>query len=276
VTVSKMRGPTGPLKKHGIPQQLNKQAMAAALFHVVSRKVEDSGGRINFDDGLVLARVMHHDGTVPLADQVSFLRVAPTDASLAHHKAIRTSRGKNKLDARTTTASLTVIEFARLVCFLVNDEQVRAALLKSGLELTHSELDSRAHRDEFWVKFVEPKTNDTSQHASLPGRNLPHCLMNVDPNAPAVQFRTGDFLKRKFYESRASFTQWRMNWSQSGNYDVDSFERYVAQPPPGSTYFPIVSLCAIILFHTTRCGEKDSADVMILEWVAKTGEGDCM
>jgi hypothetical protein len=100
--------------------------------------------------------------------------------------------------------------------------------------------------------------------------------MNVDPNAPAVQFRTGDFLKRKFYESRASFTQWRMNWSQRGNYDVDSFERYVAQPPPGSTSFPTVSLCAIILFHTTRCGERDAADVMILEWVAKAGEGDCM
>jgi hypothetical protein len=34
----------------------------------------------------------------------------------------------------------------------------------------------------------------------------------------------GTFLKRKFYESRVSFTQWRVNWSQSGNYDVDSFE----------------------------------------------------
>jgi hypothetical protein len=93
------------------------------------------------------------------------------------------------------SASLTVNEFYRLVCFLVNDEQVRAALFKSGLDLIHSELDSRAHRDEFRVNIVEPKMNDTSQHVSLPGRDLPPCLINVDPNAPAVQFRTGDFLK---------------------------------------------------------------------------------
>jgi hypothetical protein len=169
-----MRGPTGPLKKHGIPQQLNKPAMAAALFHVVSRKVADSGGRINFGDGLVFS---HGDASrwysTSCLPVVSFLRVAPTDASLAHHTPIRTSRGKNKIDARTTSASLTINELARLVCFLVNDEQVGAALLKSGLDLTHSELDSRAHRDEFWVKIVEPKMNNTSQHVSFPGRNCP-------------------------------------------------------------------------------------------------------
>jgi hypothetical protein len=210
--VSKMRGPAGPLKKQGIPQQLNKQAMTAALFHVAAKRVADGGGRVSFDDGLVFDRGDASRWYTSSRRQGIFdLRVAPTDTLLSLYAPSRTSRGKSKSEIRTVCAALTVNEFARLVGFLVVDGPVRAALLKSGLDLTHSDLDSRAHRDDFWIHIVEQIMNDVSQRVTLPGRHLSPCLANVNPNIPVVQFRSGDFLKRKFYDSRASFTQWRMN-----------------------------------------------------------------
>jgi hypothetical protein len=40
--VSVLKGPGGSLKKHKLPQSLNKQAMVAALFQVVCKAVSDS------------------------------------------------------------------------------------------------------------------------------------------------------------------------------------------------------------------------------------------
>jgi hypothetical protein len=85
----------------------------------------------------------------------------------------------------------------------------------------------------------------------------------------------GTFLKRKFYESRVSFTQWRVNWSQSGNYDVDSFERYVAQLHPGSTSFHPSRYAQLSAF-TLRAAARRGSRRHDMEWVAKTGESDCM
>ncbi len=42
-------------------------------------------------------------------------------------------------------------EYARLVAILTNEEDVRKALLRSGLERTRQELDARVARDAFLV-----------------------------------------------------------------------------------------------------------------------------
>ena len=83
---------------------------------------------------------------------------APTDESLEKYYPYPPNSGllKRKPAANGTTvgpiatASFTCNEFARIVGLLTGNETVRAALLRSGLDLTRRELDIRAGRDEFW------------------------------------------------------------------------------------------------------------------------------
>jgi hypothetical protein len=271
--VSALKGPSGPLKQHKLPQSLNKQAMVSALLHVVSKAVADGGGSVGFDDGVVFsAGDANRWLNSPARPRLSLFE-APTDALLEKFTPV-TSRGKKRKSAQPS-AAFSVNEFARVVALLITNHDVRRALLRSGLDLTRGELDRGVGRDDFWVTEVEPVMNDSTLKFALPGGDLPLPLATVDPNAPVIEPRAGELLKRKFYEARSHFTRWYSNWNVSGNYSVENFHQFVSPPPIGSSAFPTSSLCAMILFHALRCGQKE-ADMDIINFVAKTADGDCI
>jgi hypothetical protein len=268
--VSVLKGPSGPLKKHKLPQGLNKQAMVAALFQIVCKAVSDGAGELGFDDGVVFAS---GDAMRWLkSSQRSSLSLfkAQSDSVLEKYSPIP-SRGRKRKNIRAT-ASFTANEFARVVTILTTDQGVRRALLRSGLDLTRGELDRGVGRDDFWVQQVEPLMNDPALVFELFDHATP---LSLAPNAPLSDARAGELLKQKFYEARGHFTRWYSNCNVSGNYSAENFHLFVAPPQTGSTTYPNTSLCAMILFHALRCGMKD-ADVEILNFVAKTAEEECV
>jgi hypothetical protein len=219
--VSALKGPSGPLKQHKLPQNLNKQAMVSALLQMVSKAVSEGGGSVGFDDGVVFSsgdanRWLQSPGRPRLS-----LFEAPPDALLEKFTRI-TSRSK-KLKSAQSSAAFSVNEFARVVAVLTTNHDVRRELLSSGLDLTRSELERGVGRDEFWVTEVEPVMNDSTLKFALPGGDLPLPLAAVDPNAPVFEPRAGELLKRKFYEARSHFMRWYSNWNVSGNYSVENF-----------------------------------------------------
>jgi hypothetical protein len=265
----------GPLKKHGIPQGSSKQTLVASLLHVVAKTVLHSEGSTGYDDGVVFGTgdvsKWFEDDCRPAHSVFE----APDDDVLDEFAPSASRSGKRKAGGGGHGPSLTVNEFARLVAILTTDDNVRRDLVRSGKSLTRGELDRRMGRDDFWVKVVEPKFNDPSTCALLRDVELPPCLIAVDPSAQPKTHRSGDALKRKFYDSRSSFTAWYSNWSVSGQNDPNNFPEYVAQPPNGSDVYPNQSLCAMLLFYAMGCGaESDSGHYELLSWIAKVGQGE--
>jgi hypothetical protein len=270
-----LKGMNGPLKKHSIPQGSSKQTLVASLLHVVAKTVLHSEGSTGYDDGVVFGpgdvSKWFEDDCRPAYSVFE----APGDDVLDEFAPAASRSGKRKAGGGGHGAYLTVNEFARLVAILITDDNVRRDLVRSGKSLTRGELDRRMGRDDFWVKVVEPKFNYPSTCALLRDVELPPCLIAVDPSAQPTTHRSSDALKRKFYDSRSSFTAWYSNWSVSGQNDPNNFPEYVAQPPNGSEVYPNQSLCAMLLFYAMGCGaESDSGNHELLSWIAKVGQGE--
>jgi len=51
-------------------------------------------------------------------------------------------------------------EYARLLAVLTREEDVKAALVESGLSRTREHQDCRIPRDAFWASLVEKRFND--------------------------------------------------------------------------------------------------------------------
>jgi hypothetical protein len=271
--VSALKGPSGPLKQHKFPQNLNQQAFVSGLLPVVSKAVAEGEGSVGLDDCVVFST---GDATRWLNSPSRprlILYEAPPDVLLEIFIPI-TFRRNNRKRAQPS-AAFSVNEFARVVAVLITNHEIRRALLRSGLDLTRGELDRGVGRDGFWVTEVEPVMNDSTLKFALPGGDLPMPLAAVPPNAPVIEPRAGEFLKRKFYEARSHFTRWYSNWNVSRNYPVENLHQFVSPPPIGSAAIPTSSLCAIILFHALRYGQKE-ADMNIINFVANTADGDCI
>ena len=127
------------------------------LMISVSQEVTAGKGAISFDDGIVFKKVDAQRWLDGLNGENALFK-APTDESLDKYYPYPPNNGllKRRTAANGTTVgpiatvSFTFNEFARIVGLLTGNETVRAALLRSGLDLTRRELDIRAGRDEFW------------------------------------------------------------------------------------------------------------------------------
>jgi hypothetical protein len=192
--------------------------MVSALLPVVSKAFAEGGGSVGFHDGVVFSggdanRWLKSPGRP---------RLCPFEATpdeLLEKFTPITSRSKKRKSAQPS-AAFSVNKFERFVAVLTTNDDVRRALLRSGLDLTRGELDRGVGRDDFRVNEVEPVMNDSTLKFALPGGDLPLPLTAVDPNAPVFEPRAGEFLKRKFYEARSHFKRWYSNWNISGNYSV--------------------------------------------------------
>jgi hypothetical protein len=269
--VNDFKGPNKPLKRHKIPQSLAKQAMVSCLLCVAAKRVSDGGGAVEYDGGHVVekgaatawfkSRDRHHLS----------LRLAPCNTSLQKFSPFANKeKGATRSSVASGGGALPIDEFARLLSVLIDDDEARSALLLSGLNLSREQLDRREGRDEFWISVVEARFNDPEALFILPGGPPPTYLTDVNAAAPPAAHRSGDFLKSKFFEIRAAFTTWHQRWAVSGNYDTGNFRDFVARPAPGSAAHPNVARCALVLFHALRVGEKNCADMAILDWVTKT------
>jgi hypothetical protein len=150
--VSAIKGPSGPLKQHKLPQNLNKKAMVSALLHVVSKALAEGGGSVGFDDGVLFSggdanRWLKSQGRPRLC-----LFEATPEALLEKFTPI-TSRSKKRKIAQPS-AAFSVNEFARVVAVLTTNHDVRRTLFRSGLDLTRGELNCGVGRDELWVTEV--------------------------------------------------------------------------------------------------------------------------
>jgi hypothetical protein len=160
-------------------------------------------------------------------------------------------------------------EFARIVGLLTGNEAVRAALLRSGLDLTRSELDKGVGRDDFWNVEMEPMFNDKRLDVSAPCAVDELVLSRVDANSTPLDHRPAELLRRKVFEARAYFTRVYNNWSVSGQNDAENFTEFVKGPSNGSSTYPYLSMCAIPLFCALKCGRPDTDDE-VLRWYVKT------
>jgi hypothetical protein len=239
--VSNLKGPHGELNRHRQRQDVCKQTMVCMIMRVVSKAVAAGGGAISFDDGIVFKKGDAQrwlDGNP--GEHALFM--APTDELLEKYYPYPPSTGasKRKTAARGATgtfvaaASFTSNEFARTVGLLTGNEAVRAALLRSGLDLTRSELDKGVGRDDFWNAEMEPMFNDKRLDVSAPCAVDALVMSRVDANSTPLDHRPAELLRRKFFEAGAYFTRVYDNWSVSGQNDAENFTEFVKAPSNGS------------------------------------------
>jgi hypothetical protein len=275
-TVSQLKGTNGPLKKHKIAQGGSKQMLVSSLLRAVSKRVQNSGGKLNFDSGVVFTSGAAHEWLRSDARSViGSLLVAPTDEDLETYRpeSGMSAGGRRGSGAELTVSAppFTVDEFSRLMALLVDDEDIKAALMQSGQDLTRKDLERRVGRDDFWVDLVEAKFNDPAVIAALPCSELPPSLHGVNPNCVVPARRSGEALKKKLFDTRASFTTFYDNWSRSGQNDISNFEQFVVPSPPGSNTLPILSKFCLLIFHATGCGDEGHTHFDVLSWIAKVG-----
>jgi hypothetical protein len=146
----------GPLKLHRLRQDVCKQGMVCMLMRTVSKAVAAGGGAVLFDDGLVFKKGDAQRWLDGKQGEFALFK-APTDKVLENYYPHISERGATKRKTagsgfdRTSAAaaSFTSNEFARIFGLLTGNEAIRIALLRSGLDLTRSELDKVTSRDEF-------------------------------------------------------------------------------------------------------------------------------
>jgi hypothetical protein len=83
-------------------------------------------------------------------------------------------------ESNSNATVLSVADFARLCMLLTQDEKVRCALIASEKNLSRTELDVGARRDDFWSTTVALRYNDSSLNVatrkSRIGRRAPKRL----------------------------------------------------------------------------------------------------
>jgi hypothetical protein len=119
------------------------------------------------------------------ANQTNPWRVAPTDAELAKWKPLEATDGRRCkariIDATaveqssngdveaggTQEPSFTLSDSGRLVCVLLQVENVRQDLVRSGVDIARAQVDRREGRDDFWALSVVIAFHDSGVNVSL-------------------------------------------------------------------------------------------------------------
>jgi hypothetical protein len=113
---------------------------------------------------------------------------------------------------------LSLSEFGRLMCVLVDVPTCRNSLIQSGQDLTRAEQDALVGRDDFWGTAVEVAFNDPDTVVAMSTAGY---IAGVDVTAAPLAHRTIDKLKKMFYSIRGMFTRIKQRRSVSGNNDSD-------------------------------------------------------
>jgi hypothetical protein len=141
------------LRYHGQPQKGDKGTLVLRTFVKVSADVGSSG------DWLPMGGATHSEWVSSQEGQLATWKSAPCAAEQAGIV----------LRGNYSSANATVFsdaDFALLCMLLTQDEEVRCALIASGKNLSRTELDAGARRDDFWSITVAPRYNDGSQNIS--------------------------------------------------------------------------------------------------------------
>ena len=121
------------------------------------------------------------------------------------------------------------IEYAQLMALVTDNEKARAALLKSGVDLTRHEQQRREGRDDFWSDFIAPLYNDPSVTVTFRiCQILPECGVDESGvNHIARTQRSLTTVKEKFFSVRSHFTRSYNIWTVSGHNDPENVRSYV-------------------------------------------------
>jgi hypothetical protein len=272
LTVASMRKAAMML---GVKQSLPRAQMRGLLFAAAAAKVHcGDGGWLD---------VLGDDCKSCITNQTNPWRVAPTDAELAKWKQMEATDGRRRkariIDATaveqssngdveagcTQEPSFTLSEFGRLVCVLLQVDNVRQDLVRSGVDLARAQVDRREGRDDFWALSVETAFHDPGVNVSLAATGH---LADVDVNAPPRAKRAGNKRKTAFFKARSVFTTAHTRWSLSGQMDPEKFVDFLPTAPR-STDISAEGKRAHILFIALRCGTLDE-DVDALNFSKKT------
>jgi hypothetical protein len=132
-TVSQLRA---RLRDHGQPQKGDNGTLALRTFVKVSADVGSSG------DWLRMGGATYSEWVSSPEVRLATWKSAPCAAEQAGI----VLRG-NESSPNATVFS--IVDFARLCMLLTQDEEVRCALIASGKNLSRTELDAGARRDDF-------------------------------------------------------------------------------------------------------------------------------
>lgn len=169
---------------------------------------------------------------------------------------------------------MTVNEFARLMGLLARHEAARAALIKSGRDLSREQQQRREGRDSFWETLIAKLFNDATVRVELDMRG---CISgddevsNVDPNAKPILPRGGAWLKDRFFVTKA-YSRWTV--SGQNNPEAGAFQNFFT-PAPNATTMSVQGKFTCIMFHAMGCGtvEKDTDVLSFTCKLAPAGVG---
>lgn len=152
---------------------------------------------------------------------------------------------RNEIPERTQSG---INEFVRLLITMRDDEDARSAVIAMGQELTRAQLDTGVTRGDFWI-IVESRFNDSTQRRFL---SLAGAVDGVDSSLLPLAHRTSTFLKDKFNDAKADFTQYVTRWYASGQNDPDRFRNFLPKLPSGE--LSALGKRMMVMFVCTRKG----------------------
>jgi hypothetical protein len=256
-TVAQLRA---RLREMGQTQRGDKNALSFRIFRKVATDAAASG------DWLQAAGAEYGEWIGSPEGQLATWKSAPCSEEL--------SGVVLRIGERPVGGTIfSVTDFARLCVILTQDEQVRCSLVKSGKNLSRSELDAGVRRDDFWSTTVAPRYNDPklqiSEHlfvslSAMADERKKGSYFKPTTTTPVP--RSGEDLREKFFRIRALFSECHRRWSLSGQMDPDAFPNFLPVRSGGGASHD--GQKALVLFRALRCGEPDE-DTEALNFTTK-------
>lgn len=125
---------------------------------------------------------------------------------------------KRKSVTKPKASPFTASEFARLLLFLKEDEDMREAFLKSGKSLGRQQIDRGERSTDFWNQLVVPSFNDPSDGPTL---NFESVLEDIDVSKGPPVERSGPYLKRVYDNFRFHMQKPYSDYQKSGQNNPD-------------------------------------------------------
>jgi len=155
-------------------------------------------------------------------------------------------------------------EYARLLAALTREEDVKSALIESGLSRTREQQDCRVPRDAFWTTLVEKRFNDNN---FKPDVDLRGVVDGVDAKRLPSQKWLGAQLKKQYLDISSNFTAAYRNWSKSGQICTANFGEYCQRGRrEGLT---LTGKKTLVMFTMFRCG-TDEELTNVVEFTLRT------
>lgn len=255
-------------RDYGVRQQGVKEEVAARVFDFLCR---DRDTDTLWDEPSSRGHSVSFDLFLQWKSQQEFRVVWSSAPDLNAGVAEAGSNGVE--DSQTTsrrTRAFTVSDFCRLVVILATDDQVKKALLESGLEMSRDELDRGVTRHAFWTDLVEPAFNNTASRFSYTFEGplaSTHCLMST------ADHRAGDQLRKQYGSMRSEFTKCFDKWKRSGQ-NNPSFELFCPNQPRSSELSTAGKKC-LALFQILRCNRPDER-TDLLDFTLRTIPAEAM